>query len=210
MISDVVAYAKRCHAFQIHSDFIHQALGHLHPTSSSWPFEMWGIDVIGPIPPSTSKGHQLILAVTNYFSKWAEAIPLKEVKTSDMVKCIKHHVLYHFGMPRRIIHDNRPQFISQAFQRFYNKFKSKSVSSMAYYPAAMVLQKHSTRPSTNFSRSLSQKVNMTGTRSWVNASGYTIQRWEPQQRLCHFSWYMDVKMYGHWKFRFHICVLPWQ
>jgi len=42
MIPDAIAYAKRCHASQIHDDFIHQAPGHLHPTFSLWPFEMWG------------------------------------------------------------------------------------------------------------------------------------------------------------------------
>ena len=41
MIPDVIAYAKRCHAYQILGDFIHQAPGHLHPTTSSWPFDMW-------------------------------------------------------------------------------------------------------------------------------------------------------------------------
>ena len=39
-------------------------------------------------------------------------------------------------MPRRIIHDNGPQFISQAFQRIYNKFRIQTVSLMTYYPAA--------------------------------------------------------------------------
>jgi len=68
--------------------------------SSSWPIEMWGIDGIRPITPPTSKGHQFILAITDYFSKWAEAIPLKEVKTSDVVKFIKHHVLYRFDVAR--------------------------------------------------------------------------------------------------------------
>ena len=57
MNPDAIAYAKRCHACQIHGDFIHQAPGHLHPTSSPWPFEMWRMDVIGPISTSTSKGH---------------------------------------------------------------------------------------------------------------------------------------------------------
>ena len=46
MILDAIAYAKRCHARQIQGDFVHQVLGHLHPTFSSWPFEIWGIDVI--------------------------------------------------------------------------------------------------------------------------------------------------------------------
>jgi len=32
-----------------------------------------------------------------------------------MIKFIKHHVIYRFGVSRRIVHDNGPQFVSQAF-----------------------------------------------------------------------------------------------
>ena len=94
------------------------------------------MDVIGPISPPTSIGHRFIMAITDYFSKWAEAIPLKEVKTSNVIKFIKHHVLYRFDVPQRIIYNNGPQFVSQAFQRFCNKFKIHNVPSTAYYPAA--------------------------------------------------------------------------
>ena len=80
-------------ACQIHGDFFHQAPGHLRPTTSSWPFEMWGMGVVGPISPPSSKGHQFSLAITDYFSKWDEAIPLREVKTSDVIKFIKHQVV---------------------------------------------------------------------------------------------------------------------
>jgi len=59
---------------------------------------MKGMYVIEPIILSTSKGHRLILVITYYFSKWAEVVPLKKVKTSDVVKFIKHHVLYRFGI----------------------------------------------------------------------------------------------------------------
>ena len=69
MIPDDVAYAKRCNTCQIHGDFIHQAPGHLGPTTSSWPFKMWGMDVVGPISPPSSKRYQFILAITDYFSK---------------------------------------------------------------------------------------------------------------------------------------------
>ena len=105
-------------------------------TSSSWSFEMWRMDVIGPISPPTSKGHRFILSITDYFFKWVEVIPLKDVKTSDMIKFTKNHALYHFVVPRQIVHDNGAQFISQASQRFCNKFKIQSVSSTTYYPAA--------------------------------------------------------------------------
>src|SRR5436189_4755094 len=94
---------------------------------------MWGMDIMGPISPPLTRGHRFILAVTDYFSKWAEAIPLREVKTSDVIQFIKHHVIYRFGVPRQIVHDNGPQFISYSFQRFCTKFRIQSISSTAYY-----------------------------------------------------------------------------
>jgi len=48
IIPDAIAYAKRCHACLIHGDFIHRAPGHLHLKTSSWPFEVWGMNVVGP------------------------------------------------------------------------------------------------------------------------------------------------------------------
>jgi len=63
------------------------------------------MDIIGPINPSSSKGHRFILAITDYFYKCAEVVSLKKVKTSNVIKFIKHHVLYRFGVPRRIVHD---------------------------------------------------------------------------------------------------------
>ena len=89
MIPDAITYAKRCHACQVHGDFIHQAPGYFHSTTSTWSFEMWGMDVVGPISPPSSKGHWFILAITDYFSKWAKVIPLREVKASDMIKFVK-------------------------------------------------------------------------------------------------------------------------
>ena len=64
---------------------------------------MWGTDVVGPIEPRSSLGHRFILVATDYFSRWAEAILLKEVKTENVIKFFKDHVLYKFGTPRRII-----------------------------------------------------------------------------------------------------------
>ena len=61
MIVDAVQYAKQCKACQIHVNFIHQPPELHHPTITSWPFESWEIDVVGPISPPSVKGHQFIL-----------------------------------------------------------------------------------------------------------------------------------------------------
>jgi len=57
------------------------------------------MDVIEPISPPSSKGHCFILAITDYFSKLVEVVSLKEVKISVMIKFIKLHILYRFGVP---------------------------------------------------------------------------------------------------------------
>jgi len=94
LIADAIKYAQKCKTCQIHTDFIHQPLELLHSIVASWPFKAWGINIVGPISPSSIKGHRFILVMTDYFSKWVEAIPLIEVKTSNVVNFVKHHIIH--------------------------------------------------------------------------------------------------------------------
>ena len=72
------------------------------------------MDINGLISPPTSRGYRFILAIMDYIYKRAKVVPLKEVKTPNMIKFIKHHMLYRFGVPRQIVHDNGPQFVRQS------------------------------------------------------------------------------------------------
>jgi len=87
------------------------------------------------------KGYRFILAITNYFLKWAEAVPFTEVKTTNLVNFIKHHVIHRFGVPKRIIHDNVLQFANQSFYRFCDKYRIQNVVSTAYNSATNGLAK---------------------------------------------------------------------
>ena len=91
MVQDYIDYVKRCDACQFHANFIHQHPEPLHPIEVSWPFEAWawGLDVVGPIMPKSFACHSYILAATNYFSKWAETVPLREVKKENLVGFIR-------------------------------------------------------------------------------------------------------------------------
>ena len=68
----------------LHPQLLH---GHLKP------------GVIGYICPPSARDHRFILAITNYISKWVKAIILAEVKTANVSKFIKHHVILRFGVP---------------------------------------------------------------------------------------------------------------
>lgn len=64
------------------------------------------MDIVGPITLTSAKGHRCILATTNYFSKYVEAVALCKIKASHIVYFLKVHLIYRFGVPDRIITDN--------------------------------------------------------------------------------------------------------
>nr|XP_027119712.1 uncharacterized protein LOC113736786 [Coffea arabica] len=135
MVKDCIDFARRCQACQFHGNFIHQPPEPLHPTVASWPFDAWGLDIVGPLPKS-SGGHVFILAATDYFSKWAEAIPLREVKKENVVDFIRLHIIYRYGVPRYIITDNGKPFCNVAMNKLCEKFHFKQYNSSMYYAAA--------------------------------------------------------------------------
>jgi len=96
MVHDCIDFAKRYDACQFHANFIHQLAEPLHPTVASWLFKAWGLDVVGPLTRKSSASHLYILAATNFFSKWAEAIALKEVKKENVVDFIWTHIIYRY------------------------------------------------------------------------------------------------------------------
>ena len=48
----------------------------LHPVPIHSPWYHVGIDFIGPLHPITTKGNRYVLTVSDYFTKWVEAVPL--------------------------------------------------------------------------------------------------------------------------------------
>ncbi|XP_019155153.1 PREDICTED: uncharacterized protein LOC109152024 [Ipomoea nil] len=136
MVKDCIDYARRCQACQYHANFIHQPPEPLHPTVASWPFDAWGLDVVGPITPKSSAGHAYILAATDYFSKWAEAVALKEVKKENVADFLRVHIVYRFGIPRYILTDNGKPFDNKLMDKICKLFDFKQRNSSAYYAAA--------------------------------------------------------------------------
>ncbi|XP_057793051.1 uncharacterized protein LOC131009656 [Salvia miltiorrhiza] len=121
----------RCQACQFHANLIHQPPEPLHPTVASWPFDAWGMDVVGPLTKS-SGGHLYILVATDYFSKWAEALPLKEVKKETVADFIKTRIIYRYGVPRYIITDNGTPFSNTLINKLCEKFGFKQRKSSMY------------------------------------------------------------------------------
>ena len=66
-------------------------------------FYVWGIDFIGPFPPSF--GNQYILLAMDYVSKWVEVIACPRNDANTVVGFIQINILSKFEAPRTIIGD---------------------------------------------------------------------------------------------------------
>jgi hypothetical protein len=130
-VANCIKIAKSCHNCQIHVSPVP-----LHPMVPSWPFDAWGIYVIGAIKSPSAREHHFILVAMDYFSKWAEAIPLREVKSDNVINFLERHIIYRFGVPRRITSDNATTFKSNKMQIFIAKYNITRNYSTAYYPHA--------------------------------------------------------------------------
>ena len=92
--------------------------------------------MIGKINPPSSKGLQWILAITDYFMKWVEVLPMKLVSIKDVIKFVKEHVIHRFGIPQTITTDGGLVFISKEFKKFTSDMGIKVIRSSPYYAQA--------------------------------------------------------------------------
>ena len=72
-----------------------------------------GLDFIGQINPPSSKGHRFVLVATNYFTKWTEAVPLKNMTHKEVIEFITEHIIHRFGIPQTLTMDQGSSFISK-------------------------------------------------------------------------------------------------
>jgi len=99
MLKDCIDFTKRCQECQVHAGIQHVPASELHSIVKPWPFGGWALDVIGKIKPGSSGKHKHILVGIDYFTKWVEVIPLREVNQDAVISFIQKHILYRFGIP---------------------------------------------------------------------------------------------------------------
>jgi hypothetical protein len=97
----------------------------LHPIIKPWLFRGCGLDFIGEIHPSSTKGHRFILMVTDYFSKGVEAVPLRNMTHREVISFVSEHIIHRFGIPQTPTTDQGTSFMSQQFREFASSLNIK-------------------------------------------------------------------------------------
>jgi hypothetical protein len=145
MLEDYFKYYKGCQACQRFGKIQIVLASVMNPIINPWPFRGWSMDMNGKINPPSSKGHQYILAITDYFTKWVEAIPMKSVTSKDATNFIKVHVIHRFGIPQTVMTVGGSVFISEEFRKFTADVGIKQIRSSPYYAQQMDKPRHPIR-----------------------------------------------------------------
>jgi hypothetical protein len=98
------------------------------------PFQQWGLDIIGPINPSSSQQHKYIITTTDYFTRWSEAAPLKVVNMNQVVSFLNSHIIIRFNIPEYLVFDNTYYFSSLDMNVFSLDKGIKLKYFASYYP----------------------------------------------------------------------------
>lgn len=83
------------------------------------PWERMALDILGPLPLSKEKNRYL-LVVQDYFTKWAEAIPIKDIEAVTVAQKFIERVVSIFGVPLSMHSDQGSNFESNVFKEMCN------------------------------------------------------------------------------------------
>jgi hypothetical protein len=136
LLNDCFRYYKGCESCQKLGDVQFAPTSMLHHIIKLWPFHSWTLEFVGQIHPASSKGHRFVLVATDYFTKWMEVVPLKNMTRREVIHFISEHIIHSFDIPQTITTDQGSSFMSHQVCEFAESLKIKLISSLPYYAQA--------------------------------------------------------------------------
>jgi hypothetical protein len=86
----------------------------------TWPFVVWGLDIVEPLRKAPG-GYTHLLVAVDKFSKWIKARPITNLWAEQAVSFFTD-IIHRFKVPNSIITDNRSQFTSRKILEFCDKY----------------------------------------------------------------------------------------
>ena len=96
------------------------------------PFQRIAMDIVGPLP-RTQRGNRFILVISDYATRYPEAIPLKGVTAAKVADVLIDFISRH-GIPEEILTDQGTNFTSALLGELYSLMGIKAIQTSSYYP----------------------------------------------------------------------------
>jgi hypothetical protein len=129
----IIKFIKQCDVCQRMKKLQRKFRASLKPIHSSYPFALIHIDVIGPLT-CTQDGNRYLIVIIDHFSKFVEAIAVKDFTALTTAKFIINQIICRYGTPSSICSDLGVNFEAELFKYLCELLKIKKLRSTAYHP----------------------------------------------------------------------------
>ena len=147
---DVCSTCANC---QITKDFRMTVTPPVQKIQSSYPFELVAADLVSF--PRSRHGKLGCLTVVDHYSKWVVAIPIKDKRSSTIVRAFRTQVFpFVSRIPTSILTDNGSEFTSEEFGAFLEEHGVKHRLTTPYQPTSNGAIERVNRTIKNLLRSL--------------------------------------------------------
>ena len=99
---DAKQFEQSCEPCQKIANLHHLPPERLNSISIPYPFAIWGLNLIGPLPAAPGQAKHAIVAI-NYFTRWVEAKSLTQITEANTTSFVKENIVYRFSTPMAII-----------------------------------------------------------------------------------------------------------
>jgi hypothetical protein len=105
----------------------------LHLGITVVPFTKWGVDLVDCNPTLTG-GHQKIIVVVDYFTKWDEAMPTVKSNGNTVTFFLFNQIITRFNIMSEIVTDHENHFQNEMMEELASKLGFIHGHSSHYYP----------------------------------------------------------------------------
>jgi transposase InsO family protein len=132
---EIAKYVARCDTCRRVKAVRLKPAGMLQPLPiPSWKWDDIGMDFITGLP-TTSRGFDSIWVIIDRFTKLAHFLPVKtKYSTVKLARIYLERILSLHGVPKTIISDRGPQFVSKFWMELHKSLGTKVIHSSAYHP----------------------------------------------------------------------------
>jgi transposase InsO family protein len=134
MGTTIANYCRTCARCQLNNPKLFTAPSEMRSTPMHHPFHTVCVDLAGPLVESKA-GNQYIIFIIDTYTKWAEAVPIPNKRSSTTALALNTALLSRHGNPIEVVTDQGKEF-RKHFDRILQQRNIHHRSTAAYNPQA--------------------------------------------------------------------------
>ena len=145
MASQITKYVNSCNSCQASNTPARPTQGLLQPIVTTEPWELLGIDVVGPLP-TTKRGHRFIVTFVDHFSGYPFAFATRDHTAKTIARLLLDNIVPLIGCKPKFLTDRGQDFLSKIIQEVIQILESRKLSTSGWRPQTNGATEHFHNP----------------------------------------------------------------